>query len=130
MGDDSILNERFAKTDTTNIQIQIDKQKEQGIANCANLDTLSPVSVADKTEPMSVTVELSLFGFVSGKCDRAILFYSDRMVILTETSHIDGESRTTVTLSFKDPQQDTYEPRLIATLQKAGESIAERCARP
>ena len=110
------------KLQEKDIQIQIDKQKEQGIADCANPNKLAPVSV---------TVDLPLAGFVRGRCDRAILFYSERMEILTRTfPGIDGERRTTVTLSSKNPQQDTYGPRLISSLQKAGESIAERCARP
>ena len=121
LGSESPLDERFGKIDTTNIQIQNDQQKEQGIAGCANLDKLTQVSV---------TVASPLPGLGTGKCERAIQFYSERMEIQIETFHFDGKTRDSITLRFKDPQQDTYEPRLIATLRKAGESIAERCARP
>lgn len=119
IGNESSLDELFGKIDVTNPQIQIDRQKEQSIASCANLDELAPVSV---------TVALPLAGFASGRCDGAIAFYLERMEILTKTfPGVDGDRRASVTLSFRDPQPDTFRPRLLATLQKAGESIAERC---
>lgn len=121
LGSEIPLDERFGKVDITNRQIQIDQQMELSIADCANLGKLAPVSVV---------FPLPIAGFVSGKCDRAILFYSDRMEILTPTGTIGGETRGVLFLSFRDPQLDTYEPRLIATLQEAGESIVERCERP